>query len=319
MPLTAAAAALIGMGIQGGTSAGSSILQARQSTKNVNKTNKANMELAKYQYDRDVEMWERNNAYNSPEAQMERLQKAGLNPNLVYGTGAVGNTSGQTPKYQAPRMDYTGRMTPDLTGLGFAVNSGMAMYNDFQLKQAQIDNVKANTAQSIASTTNTNERTASEIIKRAKYMTEGEKARLETDILSALKESTIQAKQAQNQLTVETAPYQAQAAELEVKQLVQQMSFTQKKMATEAINQLIKEQERIRAVELNRNLPADKVLDQAIKELDMKQREIVLTLMQQGVNFNDPAWQRWLSKFLPDLKSLENTLKEDMAQREGWK
>lgn len=38
-------------------------------------------------------MWEQTNEYNDPTNQMMRLQKAGLNPNLVYGSGAPYNTA----------------------------------------------------------------------------------------------------------------------------------------------------------------------------------------------------------------------------------
>ena len=37
------------------------------------------------QYKRALEQWERENAYNSPTAQMERFKAAGLNPDLIYG------------------------------------------------------------------------------------------------------------------------------------------------------------------------------------------------------------------------------------------
>ena len=36
-------------------------------------------------------MWERQNAYNTPAKQMERLKNAGLNPALMYGQGNTGN------------------------------------------------------------------------------------------------------------------------------------------------------------------------------------------------------------------------------------
>lgn len=53
-------------------------------------------------FSHDKEMWNLANHYNSPEMQMQRLEAAGLNKNLVYGKGTVaGNTSTQTPKYQA--------------------------------------------------------------------------------------------------------------------------------------------------------------------------------------------------------------------------
>lgn len=45
--------------------------------------------------------------YNSPAQQMQRLRDAGLNPNLVYGNGAVGNTSSKTPEYNAPHVQST--------------------------------------------------------------------------------------------------------------------------------------------------------------------------------------------------------------------
>lgn len=55
------------------------------------------------QWNRDLAMWNMTNAYNSPTQQMQRLKEAGLNPNLVYGSGSVvGNTSGAV-KAEQPR------------------------------------------------------------------------------------------------------------------------------------------------------------------------------------------------------------------------
>lgn len=49
---------------------------------------------ASTQWNRDLAMWNMTNAYNSPAEQMARLKAAGLNPNLVYGSGNVtGNTA----------------------------------------------------------------------------------------------------------------------------------------------------------------------------------------------------------------------------------
>lgn len=70
--------------------------------------------LAQHQYDKDVEMWNRANAYNDPKMQMERLKNAGLNPNMVYGNGSVvGNTSTSTPQYKAPQVDFK-TQTPNM-------------------------------------------------------------------------------------------------------------------------------------------------------------------------------------------------------------
>lgn len=56
---------------------------------------------ADYAYGKNLEMWNLQNAYNDPAAQMARLKNAGLNPNLVYGGGNVtGNTSSSGPEYK---------------------------------------------------------------------------------------------------------------------------------------------------------------------------------------------------------------------------
>lgn len=130
----------VGAAIAGGVGLINSIFNRRSSRRNVDATIGANREMAEYAYSKDLEMWNRQNAYNSPEEQMMRLEKAGLNPNLIYGKGggSVGNTGGQMPKYNAPTMDYSGRLPIQLPQM-------IGMYQDFELKNAQIDNVKANT------------------------------------------------------------------------------------------------------------------------------------------------------------------------------
>ncbi len=72
------------------------------------KTNSDQMKLAEYQYSKNLEMWNRNNEYNTPSAQRERMEAAGFNPNLVYGHGSVVNTSSSAPQYSAPTLQsYT--------------------------------------------------------------------------------------------------------------------------------------------------------------------------------------------------------------------
>ncbi len=59
-------------------------------------TNAANEEMQQQQNKWNLEQWHRNNAYNHPAAQMQRLKQAGLNPDLLYGqnaSGAMGNSS----------------------------------------------------------------------------------------------------------------------------------------------------------------------------------------------------------------------------------
>lgn len=97
--------------------------------------NQAQRQLAEYQNEWNLEMWNKQNAYNSPVEQMKRYQQAGLNPHLIYGQGSNGNSQ-SSPKAAAyditpiPRIDAGSAMTN-------AINSALQM--------AQIENVKANT------------------------------------------------------------------------------------------------------------------------------------------------------------------------------
>lgn len=176
---------LLGAIVSGLGSLGQGIVNMVQSRKNTRRTNRANMQLAEYSYDKDLEMWERNNRYNTPEAQMQRLEAAGLNKNLVYGTGNVaGNTSGQIPKFSTPRMDYMGQQPIDTVGAANVLQS----YQDMRLKEAQIDNVKAQAVY-------TGQRTSSELIKGSNYLTDGQKKALELSTARQLQATHIQAGQ----------------------------------------------------------------------------------------------------------------------------
>lgn len=48
------------------------------------------------------QMYEKNNSYNSPAAQMQRMRDAGLNPDLMYSRGDVGNATAPEAPAQAP-------------------------------------------------------------------------------------------------------------------------------------------------------------------------------------------------------------------------
>lgn len=68
--------------------------------------------LMQLQYQQNLDLWNKQNEYNSPTAQMQRLQAAGLNPNVVYGNGVSGNSSNNTSTSLgavAP-VDYTDSM-----------------------------------------------------------------------------------------------------------------------------------------------------------------------------------------------------------------
>lgn len=124
-------AALIG----GASDVGSSLT----SIINTNKTIKAQKNLANFAYQKDLEMWNRSNEYNNPSSQMARLKAAGLNPNLVYGSGSVvGNTApAQTPKYQMYDTSYRYEAPRFDTAM-----SVLSQWQDYQYKKAQAEGAR---------------------------------------------------------------------------------------------------------------------------------------------------------------------------------
>lgn len=102
----------------GGIIAGvGSVVGSALTARSQQKINEQNIRYAREAYDRErqdsLADWHMQNAYNDPAAQMARLQNAGLNPNLVYGSGAdaqmaapVRPTKQQLPNLRA--IDYGG-------------------------------------------------------------------------------------------------------------------------------------------------------------------------------------------------------------------
>lgn len=106
-------------------------------------TNDAQLAYAKWLYERqskdNLAFWDKQNAYNSPQSQMQRFQQAGLNPNLIYGQGNSGPASPiSTPDASAPRLEspqWGNAIEGSLGKLG-------AMY-DLRIKSAQANNLEA--------------------------------------------------------------------------------------------------------------------------------------------------------------------------------
>lgn len=102
------------------------------------KQNEADRAHAVQMYERQrqdsIADFNRQNEYNHPEQQMERLRQAGLNPNLVYGKGAdntaasINKTSYQESKLTAPQLDFS-----------FA--NALSQYQQVQMQKVQTDNM----------------------------------------------------------------------------------------------------------------------------------------------------------------------------------
>ena len=100
-------------------------------------TNEQNYQIWQEQKQHEIDMWNMNNEYNTPEQQVARLREAGLNPYLAMSGGAsAGNAtsapgSGQPPTMQTPQMQYESSWLQGLRSMGQALsNQGVQIDND---------------------------------------------------------------------------------------------------------------------------------------------------------------------------------------------
>lgn len=111
--------------------------------------NKANLANAAAQREFDLKMWNLNNEYNTPLAQMNRLKDAGLNPNLIYGGGSASTgLSSSYPKASVPHVENA------LSGIGQGVSNSLNMFYDLKMKDAQINAINNNADLALQKTIN---------------------------------------------------------------------------------------------------------------------------------------------------------------------
>lgn len=107
-----------------GSFAGSALGWGSQSS-----ANSANKNLAQYKYEKDLEMWNRQNNYNTPSAQMQRYAQAGINPNIIASQGNAGNATGM-PEYS----------TPDIKAYNGWNDLGASVASQAIIQKYQLDN-----------------------------------------------------------------------------------------------------------------------------------------------------------------------------------
>lgn len=99
--------------------------------------NKQNQQLLREQQNWNLEQWHRQNAYNAPIAQMQRLKEAGLNPRLMYGKGAGSSNAGAVAPATPQR--------PVSMDLGKNMGSAMGTFLQAQHMSSQSELTKAST------------------------------------------------------------------------------------------------------------------------------------------------------------------------------
>lgn len=116
-----------------------------------------NQMLARQQNEWNLQQWNRENAYNSPLAQMYRLRQAGLNPDLMYGQGTTGNSAG-SPEMTSGAPSEPQDMASLLSkrSLGQTLSMFIEREQQRRMNEAQIKAIEANTNKTNAETTGIN-------------------------------------------------------------------------------------------------------------------------------------------------------------------
>lgn len=100
---------------------------------NNHKQRKEQRSLMDKSIESNIQQWNRETQYNTPQAQMKRFKDAGLNPNLIYGqsnTASSMTPSTDVPEAKMPSNSFT---------------QGVQTYNNNRLLDAQIENIQADT------------------------------------------------------------------------------------------------------------------------------------------------------------------------------
>lgn len=255
------------------------------------RTNRQNREFAREQYEREkadnLAQWSRQNEYNSPSAQMERLQLAGLNPNLVYGKGAdnlsqpIAPARGSVPNAVAPRVD---------------LSRPFSEYQNFALRKAQTDNQTAQNTVLLQDALLKNATTASVIANTEKTKFNlGQTMRL-ADINANFLAESLRKMEYGNAFQVEN-----------LGQLVAKRESNIQKSAEEVLN--------LRAQRANTESERNRIFAQieqiksstALQNLDIQ-------LKKNGINPNDPIYMRVLGRIIGNDYSIGSVMKNIKKQ-----
>lgn len=274
-----AAASLAGQGLN-------AIAQA-----NINKkTMKWNEKMYAQQRADALMDWERQNQYNSPEAMMERFQKAGLNPNLIYGKGATteaGPIRSTDIKQWSPKAIES--------DLGATAGGAINTYFDLQIKEQTLDNLKA---QNNAITQNANLNAA----RILDVLATKDTRQFDLAMKNQLKDISVQYQQEALRKMVTDIDLSLQANERAIMQNNMNMrtgELNLKKTAQDILTSRIQnaktKQETENLIEAKQNLLNSNTLQQ-----------IEIGLRNQGINPNDKLIDRVLGKFLQDIINPSN-------------
>lgn len=139
-PLIGPAISAVGSVVGGAIAKQGSDAAARASLQATRETNAANLKLAQYQNDWNIAQWNRQNAYNTPLAQRQRYEEAGINPYFALGNISSGsaesvmsaNMANQQSGAEAYNMKAQGSQQ-----LGASIANASSQFFNTQYQQEQ--------------------------------------------------------------------------------------------------------------------------------------------------------------------------------------
>jgi len=263
------------------------------------KFNQQQIDFQNAMYDRqnqdEQRMFDRNNAYNHPTQQMNRLRQAGLNPNLVYGKGAE-TTASTGQRAPSPGGGFTG--SPQRFDVS-QVGDQMLKYYQIKQMQAQTDNVHQATALS-----RTEQQQKLVQIANIAQQTAGSEFQLQ--MAKELKDTTLQrasleTKKLGQGIELEAGRFGIDQQRLQLEKArsaadltkigEEVLSIKANRLKTQADTSLVGSQRseiQARINEINAHIQMMSTQN-AINELDRQ-------LKEKGIQPNDPAALRWLMR-----------------------
>lgn len=141
-PFTAGAIISGGASILGGLLGfGGSKHAADKSLQATRETNKANAELAKYQNEWNLAQWNRQNAYNTPAAQRQRYEDAGINPYFALGNIQAGQAESLNSAEMANQQsgaEAFNHLAQGYQTLGASIAQAPSQFINAQYQQEQV-------------------------------------------------------------------------------------------------------------------------------------------------------------------------------------
>lgn len=251
-------------GILGGTMAGGA---NRKTRKHQDKWNLINI-------DQSWKMWDATNAYNTPMEQRRRMELAGFNPNLAYGSGSIANTANQGNVADGKVIENTSGKD-----IGEGINQGLQNYANMTMQRAQLRDLEKNQEVKDAQIALTK-------AQELKTMTDTDTSKFNLGRDTELRDNYIQ--QQKEQLTKR----QLDNAMTELR--VAQMPEQHKTAIAEALQRIASMKNQMSATNVEKAL---------------KQEQ--LNLRRKGIEVTDPMWARLGNKLLGDkVEEGYNNVKE---------